>query len=417
MNLFQKRVAVRIGAVSVVLAGVFSVVAWYAEIERVESGIVALAIEESEKLLKHFDSVRLDSPAAAQRAELAAETIIGGLFDIAEIYDVSGVKLAEAMTAHGAGMEMDLPDHGPPSYSKASYETLIRPGDIWILRVFVPIRESAAGAVTGYFEGVRLVPDWQRDQIRSSALTVALLVSFAALLCGAVIYPIVVHLSRDNETKACEILGSHIAMMESLGRAIAKRDSDTGDHNYRVAWIAARIAEEMGLSDGAMKSLIVGSFLHDVGKIGIPDAILLKPGKLDADEFDIMRTHVIQGEEIVQGIGWLDGAHDVVSAHHEKWNGTGYPRGLEGNAIPIAARIFAVADVFDALCSKRPYKEPMPFETAMGILEADTGTHFDPTVMQTFRRIAPDLRTRLGGGGERHVRSLLEDLIERYFAI
>jgi HD-GYP domain-containing protein (c-di-GMP phosphodiesterase class II) len=230
-------------------------------------------------------------------------------------------------------------------------------------------------------------------------MTAAVLVSFAALLCGAVIYPVVVHLSHDNETKAREILGSHIAMMESLGRAIAKRDSDTGAHNYRVAWIAARIGEEMGLSEGAMKSLIVGSFLHDVGKIGIPDAILLKPGKLDAVEFDIMRTHVVQGEEIVYGIGWLDGAHDVVSAHHEKWNGGGYPRGLKGEDIPLSARIFAVADVFDALCSRRPYKEPMPFEKAMAILEEDTGTHFDPRVMDTFRRIVPDLRTRLGDGG------------------
>jgi HD-GYP domain-containing protein (c-di-GMP phosphodiesterase class II) len=147
-------------------------------------------------------------------------------------------------------------------------------------------------------------------------------------------------------------------MMEALGRAIAKRDSDTGAHNYRVAWIAARIAERLGLSGSAMQALIAGSFLHDVGKIGIPDAILLKPGRLDEQEMDTMRTHVAQGEEIVTGMGWLDGAQAVVAAHHEKWNGSGYPRGLAGEAIPLAARIFAVADVFDALCSKRPYKEP-----------------------------------------------------------
>lgn len=106
-------------------------------------------------------------------------------------------------------------------------------------------------------------------------------------------------------------------MMESLGRAIAKRDSDTGAHNYRVAWIAAGIAEAMGLSGSAMQALIAGSFLHDVGKIGIPDAILLKPGKLDENEFVIMRTHVEQGEQIVTGMGWLDGANAVVAGHHE----------------------------------------------------------------------------------------------------
>jgi response regulator RpfG family c-di-GMP phosphodiesterase len=129
------------------------------------------------------------------------------------------------------------------------------------------------------------------------------MVSLASLLCGAALYPVVVHLSADNERKAREVLDSHISMMEALGRAIAKRDSDTGAHNYRVAWIAARIGELMGLSGNTMQALIAGSFLHDVGKIGIPDAILLKPGRLDASEMDIMRTHVAQGEEIVTGMG------------------------------------------------------------------------------------------------------------------
>jgi putative nucleotidyltransferase with HDIG domain len=208
--------------------------------------------------------------------------------------------------------------------------------------------------VTGYLEGVRVVADWQRAQIEQIAWGSALLAGVAALLCGALIYPIVVRLSAENTSRTLEVLDSHIAMMEALGRAIAKRDSDTGAHNYRVAWIAARIAEEMGVEGSAMQSLIAGSFLHDVGKIGIPDAILLKPGRLDETEMAIMRTHVTLGEEIVRGMGWLDGAHEVVAAHHEKWDGSGYPRGLRAEAIPLAARICAVADVFDALCSKRP---------------------------------------------------------------
>jgi HD-GYP domain-containing protein (c-di-GMP phosphodiesterase class II) len=149
--------------------------------------------------------------------------------------------------------------------------------------------------ITGYFEGVRVVPEWQRTQILSSAMTVALMVGLASLLCGAVLYPVVVRLSADNERKTREVLDSHIAMMEALGRAIAKRDSDTGAHNYRVAWIAAGIGEKLGISGDEMQALIAGSFLHDVGKIGIPDAILLKPGKLDDAEMNVMRTHVNQG--------------------------------------------------------------------------------------------------------------------------
>jgi len=206
-------------------------------------------------------------------------------------------------------------------------------------------------------------------------------------------------------------------MMEALGRAIAKRDSDTGAHNYRVAWIAARIAEEMGVEGSAMQSLIAGSFLHDVGKIGIPDAILLKPGRLDETEMAIMRTHVTLGEEIVRGMGWLDGAHEVVAAHHEKWDGSGYPRGLRAEAIPLAARIFAVADVFDALCSKRPYKEPLPFEQVLVMIQADSGRHFDPAVVSTFCKIADEIRARLVDGSETTARTLLEACIRRHFAI
>ena len=240
-------------------------------------------------------------------------------------------------------------------------------------------------------------------------------VFLASLLCGAALYPVVVHLSADNERKAHEVLDSHISMMEALGRAIAKRDSDTGAHNYRVAWIAARIAERMGLAGGDIQALIAGSFLHDVGKIGIPDAILLKPGKLDDAEWIIMRTHVEQGEQIVKGMGWLDGANAVVAAHHEKWNGLGYPRKLAGEAIPLSARIFAVADVFDALCSRRPYKEPMTFAAAMAVLEKDTGSHFDPSVMAVFRPMALEIFNRLANSSESDARQLLDERVRRHF--
>jgi len=148
---------------------------------------------------------------------------------------------------------------------------------------------------------------------------------------------------------------------------------------------------------------------------GIPDAILLKPGKLDEAEFAIMRTHVTQGEEIVTGMGWLDGANAVVAAHHEKWNGTGYPRQLAGNNIALSARIFAVADVFDALCSKRPYKAPMSFAAAMAILDQDTGSHFDPGVMAVFKPMAQGIFDRLSECDESATRSLLQDRVRQHF--
>jgi HD-GYP domain-containing protein (c-di-GMP phosphodiesterase class II) len=418
MNTFQKRSAIRIAAVSLLLASLASPVAWFVARESAEESIVSLAVEESGRLLHHYNAVDLSGPNARSHATEAANTISGGLFDIAEIYDNSGGKLAESQTKEGAAMESRLPHHRVPNYTTASYESLKLSGDLWFLRVFVPLRSSATDMslpITGYFEGVRVVPSWQRKQIFANSWTVALMVGLASLLCGAALYPVVVYLSADNERKAREVLDSHISMMEALGRAIAKRDSDTGAHNYRVAWIAASIAERMGVTGSDMQALIAGSFLHDVGKIGIPDAILLKPGKLDEAEFVVMRTHVAQGEEIVTGMGWLDGANAVVAGHHEKWNGTGYPRQLKGENIPLSARIFAVADVFDALCSKRPYKEAMGFDAAIEILEIDTGSHFDPAVMKVFQPMARAIFDRLDGISEGDARQLLEDRVRQHF--
>ncbi|MBS0543699.1 MAG: HD-GYP domain-containing protein, partial [Proteobacteria bacterium] len=401
MNSFDRRTAVRITIVSLLLAAVASPIAGFVAHEQAEQATIALAVEESGRLLHHLGPIALSGPLARENADKAAALLTGGLFDIAEIYDLDGLRLATAMTADGRKVEAQLPGHLRPMDGQATDDGFRLADGRWVLRVFVPLRGLAGGgAVAGYFEGVRVVSAWQQREILHHALATALMVGLASLLCGLAIYPVVVHLSADNERKTREILDSHLSMMEALGRAIAKRDSDTGAHNFRVAWIATRIAERLGLRERAIQSLIVGSFLHDVGKISIPDAILLKPGALDARETEIMHTHVAHGEEIVTGIGWLDEAVAVVAAHHEKWDGSGYPRRLSGDGIPLPARIFAVADAFDALCSRRPYKEAMGFDTTMSILQRDTARHFDPEVMAAFTPIAREIFERLAAAGE-----------------
>ncbi len=419
MNAFNKRTARRIGAVSLLLALLASPLSWFVVRQNVEQSTVALAIEESQRLLGHFGAIALSGLGAASHADSAAKALAGGLFDIAEIYDGQGQRLAEAMTSNGLQVEGILLHHATPNYKSTRYESVNLPDRRWVLRVFVPLRlgNVPESEVTGYFEGVRIVPEWQRQRMLSSALSAALMAGLASLLCGLAIYPVVVRLSADNERKALEVLDSHISMMEALGRAIAKRDSETGAHNYRVAWIAGSIAEKFGFRGSKMQSLIVGSFLHDVGKIGIPDAILLKPGPLDHDELAIMQTHVQLGEEIVTGIGWLEGANEVVAGHHERWDGTGYPRRLKGEHIPLAARIFAVADVFDALCSRRPYKEPMNFETVMEILERESGSHFDPDVMTEFRPMARKIFDHLADCSEEAASKMLEGRVRKHYGL
>ncbi len=191
------------------------------------------------------------------------------------------------------------------------------------------------------------------------------------------------------------LLEANLEMLEVLGGAIAKRDSDTSAHNYRVTLLALALAEARGLDRTAVQALMKGSFLHDVGKIGISDTILLKPGRLDHDEFEIMKTHVVHGTDIVARYGWLADSLEIVRSHHEKYDGSGYPDRIAGAAIPLAARIFAIADVFDALTSERPYKKPLAFDDALALMQAERGRHFDPGLLDAFATIAPELYTRI----------------------
>jgi putative two-component system response regulator len=171
-----------------------------------------------------------------------------------------------------------------------------------------------------------------------------------------------------------------------LARAIEYRDGDTGEHVSRVATISRLVAEAMGLSEDRCRTIYLAAPLHDIGKIAIPDAILGKPGKLTPDEIIQMRRHVTIGAEILE-----EGSSDLIRVarliargHHEKWDGTGYPEGLSGYDIPIEARIVAIADVFDALCSVRPYKPAWPLERAHAEIVRLAGSHFDPACVDAF---------------------------------
>lgn len=234
------------------------------------------------------------------------------------------------------------------------------------------------------------------------------------LLTTAVLYPVILRLTRRISDFSIMLLDANLEALETIGNAIAQRDSDTNAHNYRVSIYATRIGEKVNLPAQTMRTLIKGSFLHDVGKIGIPDHILHKPGKLDDDEFKVMKTHVDHGRQIIKRSKWLRDALEVVSCHHEKVEGKGYPRGIVGEDIPVTARIFAIADVFDALTSKRPYKEPWSFEQAMEIMDEGKGTHFDATLLETFSRIAKPLYDQFGGK-EDVPRDELGEIIKKYF--
>ena len=186
--------------------------------------------------------------------------------------------------------------------------------------------------------------------------------------------------------------------LRALTSALETRDAETHGHSHRVVTFSLRLGRELGLSRVQLRSLEFGSLLHDIGKIGVPDAILRKPAKLTDEEWTRMRKHPLHGQQILNGIEFLEGAARVVAQHHEKWDGSGYPLGLKGEEIDLNARIFAVADAFDAMISDRVYRKGRSYEEASEELERCAGAHFDPAVVEAFHRVPredwEDLRRR-----------------------
>src|SRR6476469_7052352 len=175
--------------------------------------------------------------------------------------------------------------------------------------------------------------------------------------------------------------------LKALTTALETRDQEPQGHSERVVTYSLRLGREYGLSSVEMKSLEFGSLLHDIGKIGVPDSILRKPAKLTEEEWVRMREHPLHGQQILRGIEFLQGAARVVAQHHEKWDGTGYPLGLQEEEIDLNARIFAVADAFDAITSDRVYRKGKSYEAAAKELDDWAGRQFDPKVVEAFHRV------------------------------
>ncbi|MBF4989655.1 two-component system response regulator [Methylophilus sp. QUAN] len=190
-----------------------------------------------------------------------------------------------------------------------------------------------------------------------------------------------------------ELKRTHLELIQRLGRAAEFKDNETGMHVMRMSHVSGRLALQLGMDPYFSEQLIHAAPMHDIGKIGIPDHVLLKPGKLNDEELALMRKHPEMGAKILDNSTspLIKLAHSVALYHHEKWDGSGYPFGLKGEAIPIEARIVAVADVFDALLNKRPYKEAWPVEAAVAEIESNRGKHFDPAIVDAMLQCLPDL--------------------------
>jgi HD-GYP domain-containing protein (c-di-GMP phosphodiesterase class II) len=206
------------------------------------------------------------------------------------------------------------------------------------------------------------------------------------------------HLYQAERARAAELeralerlRASYLDMIKTLAFVVEAKDPSTRAHLQRTHDYAVALAEAVDPALAADEQLRYGFLLHDVGKVGIPEAVLNKPGPLDAQEWEVMRAHPLLGVQMVAGIKSLGSAVEVIRCHHERWDGQGYPSGLAGEAIPAGARVFSVADAFDAMTSDRPYRKAIPFDQACQEIADGAGSQFDPAVVDAFCAIVPDL--------------------------
>jgi len=418
----------RLAAATIVLSLLFAALAFYNNQQRIEEKVVELA---HLRVNQFGQSIRdlLESPAELtttvleRRFDEFIETsgpvvIHDGHFVLVRIYDRAGGLLLDVGDAsfsalpavRQAVVDADIAQLETDDFQVVTTELEGLP----LVGVAVPLNNSA-GEVAAQVVGVFAISPEAIDGIRGNILLTMLYVTGLVFATALIIYPIIGRLLNQLSRQAVRLLDSNLETLRVIGGAIAKRDSDTDTHNYRVSVYSVYLAETIGLPRDKIRSLIKGALLHDVGKLGIRDNILLKPGKLTDDEFTVMKTHVDHGMDLTDRAGWLKDAQAVIGSHHEKFDGAGYPEGLKGSEIPLAARIFAITDVFDALTSQRPYKEAMSFDETMETLDAGRGSHFDPSLLDSFNGIARNLFDTYSDMDGDKAKEKLELMTEEYF--
>lgn len=403
-----------------ILSLVIGIIVAFAEIERIDLYVVDLAKVES-ALLTDFYHTFFHAPNPANKTELekvAFRSVDSFHFVLVEIYNQEKEKVVEhALEQIEPILDvLEGTQHTFLMRETIDYERILHDKHLY-LKIIAPIFDTEEPLVIiGYFEGIYKVPTNTMKEIALRLFWAVVQVILAILLTSIILYPVIIALNKDLINRSKELSSANLGILKVMGGAVAKRDSDTHAHNFRVTIYAICLAEKIGLNRQDIQALVKGAFLHDIGKIGISDSILLKPGKLSSEEFDVMKQHVQHGVDIITHYSWLQDATDVVRYHHEKFDGSGYAEGLRGKKIPVNARIFAIADVFDALTSERPYKQAFSFEKSAAILMEGIGNHFDPDMVKIFLEISHPLYKKLSGNeDDEYLNNLLDQLLEKYF--
>ena len=424
----HRMLLLRLAAATIVLSLFFAALALYANQQRIEREVVELAhlriSQFGQNIRDLLESTDALLPAVLERRfdefieESSPVVLRDGRFVLVRIYDQAGRQLLDVADESFAVIPAirQLVDDATIAALKTDdfHVVTTRLEGRPFVGVALPLN-NAANEPVAQVVGVFAISPEAIDGIRGNILLTMLYVTGLIVVTALIIYPIIGRLLDRLSRQTVRLLDSNLEILQVLGGAIAKRDSDTDAHNYRVSVYSVCLAEAINLPRDQIQTLIKGALLHDVGKLGIRDNVLLKPGKLTEDEFTVMKTHVDHGIELTDRASWLKDAQAVVGSHHEKYDGGGYPAGLKGEAIPLTARIFAITDVFDALTSRRPYKAPLSFDDTMQIMDSGQGSHFDPALLDVFRGIARDLYNTYAGMDDHKSKERLELMTEEYF--
>lgn len=424
----QRQLLLRLALASVVIAAILAVAVFFNERSKVghivSSRANQIATRFNEQIIELLDTPGLANRKALQQG-LDILFIAGNLnhwighLVCVTVYDSADRQLAAAADdsfIHISTVRRDLEKfHRARVHTGKTWFDTKRIGGEMYVHVAIPLTNSR-GEVVAHAEGMVAVNPDTVDEIERQIVKTVAEVILIVFVVTAFLYPVILSLIGRLYRLTDSLLDSNLETLRVLGSAVAKRDSETDIHNYRVTIYAVRLAEAVGLDRQSIRSLIKGAFLHDVGKIGISDRILMKPNRLTGEEFEVMKGHVEHGVDIVERSDWLKDATQVVGFHHEQYAGDGYPAGIGGENIPITARIFTIADVFDALTSKRPYKEPIDFDTAIDTLKKKRGSHLDPMLVDAFVLIARPLFNDLINGTDDLPRRKLEEILQHYFS-
>lgn len=314
------------------------------------AGAAVLLLSRGSSRLRLAASRGLNEKALRERVLRVGEGMAGWV-----ALERRTTSFAEWVAGPGAGADARVPPGGWSGYWAAP---LVAKGEVvGVLEVVLDQASSPA-------------PDWI-PFLEALASQTAIAIDNARLF-------------EDLQRSNAHLRLAYDATLEGWARALDLRDRETEGHSRRVTEACVRLARRCGIEGEALVHIRRGALLHDIGKMGVPDRILLKPGPLTEEEWEVMKRHPVHAYELLSPIGFLRPALDIPYAHHERWDGTGYPRGLAGEEIPLAARIFAVVDVWDALRSDRPYRDAWPDDRIREHLAACAGTHFDPDIVRVF---------------------------------